>query len=63
MQVVKDSTSTKGPLVTGKISIPGRYSVLLTDSTYIGISRKIRSEEKGICFDRRLKSTARKGWD
>ncbi len=46
VQVVKDSTSTKGPLVTGKISIPGRYSVLLTDSTYIGISRKIRSEEK-----------------
>ena len=46
VQVVKDSTPTKGPLVTGKVSLPGRYSVLLTDSTYIGVSKKIRSEEK-----------------
>ena len=46
VQVVKDSTPTKGPLVTGKVSLPGRYSVLLTDSAYIGVSKKIRSEEK-----------------
>lgn len=46
VQVVKDSTATKGPLVTGKVSLPGRYSVLLTDTSYIGISKKIRSEEK-----------------
>ncbi len=46
VQVVKDSTDTKGPLVTEKISLPGRYAALLTDTSYIGISKKIRSEEK-----------------
>lgn len=46
VQVIKDSTATKGPLVTGKISFSGRYAALLTDSVYIGVSRKIRSDEK-----------------
>ena len=44
VQVVKDSTATKGPLLTEKISLPGRYSVILREDGYIGISRKIRSE-------------------
>lgn len=44
VQVVKDSTDTKGPLVTEKVSLPGRYAALLTDTDYIGISKKIRSE-------------------
>ncbi len=44
VQIVKDATETKGPLVTMKISFPGRFSVLLTESDYIGVSRKIRDD-------------------
>lgn len=46
VQVVRDSISSKGPLVTEQVSLPGRYAVLLADSTYIGISKKIQSEEQ-----------------
>lgn len=46
VQVIKDGTDTKGPLVTEKISLPGRYAAALTDTDYIGISKKIRAEEK-----------------
>lgn len=45
VQVVKDSTDTKGPLVTERVSLPGRYAAILTDTSYIGISKKIRVEE------------------
>lgn len=45
VQVIKDSTDTKGPLLTEKVSLPGRYGAILTDTSYIGISKKIRSEE------------------
>ncbi len=45
VQVVKDSTATKGPLLTGKISLQGKYSVLLNEKGFIGVSRKIRSEK------------------
>lgn len=56
VQVEKDSTETKGPLVTEEISIPGKYAVALLDSDYIGISRKIRDEESRA----RLRNIARK---
>ncbi len=46
VQVEKDSTETKGPLVTEKISFAGKYAVALLHSGYIGISKKIRSEGK-----------------
>lgn len=46
VQVIRDSVSTKGPLVTEQVSLPGRYTVLIADSAYIGISKKIQSEEK-----------------
>lgn len=55
VQVVKDSTATKGPLLTGKISLQGKYSVLLNEKGFIGVSRKIRSE-KGR---NRLRQTAK----
>lgn len=44
VQVEKDSTETKGPLVTEKVSFAGRYAVALWGSEYIGISKKIRDE-------------------
>lgn len=46
VQVEKDSTETKGPLLTEKISFAGKYAVALLATNYIGISKKIRSEEK-----------------
>lgn len=46
VQVEKDSTETKGPLLTEKISFAGKYAVALLATDYIGISKKIRSEEK-----------------
>ena len=46
VQVEKDSTETKGPLVTEKISFAGRYAVALFGTSYIGISKKITDENK-----------------
>lgn len=46
VQVEKDSTETKGPLVTEKISFAGEYAVALTDTEYVGISKKIQDESK-----------------
>jgi len=46
VQILKDATETKGPLLTEKISLAGRYAALMTDTDYIGISKKIREDEK-----------------
>lgn len=54
VQVEKDSTETKGPLVTEKISFAGRYAVALAGSSYIGISKKITDEN----IRNRLRSAA-----
>ncbi len=43
VQVIKESQGTKGPKVTTKISIPGRYLVLTPFSNKINVSRKIES--------------------
>ena len=41
VQVTKGPISTKGPRVTTNLSIPGRYLVLLPNSSHIGISKRI----------------------
>lgn len=43
VQVIKESQGTKGPKVTTRISIPGRYLVLTPYSNKINVSRKIES--------------------
>lgn len=48
VRVEKDGTGAKGPLVSGHISIPGRYAVLLAGSSYIGVSRKIVDEHRRL---------------
>ena len=45
-QVIKDQFGTKGPRLTTDISIPGSYIVLLPNSEFVGISRKIESFER-----------------
>lgn len=44
VQVVKGPRGTKGARVSTRISLPGRYIVLMPDSDNLGISRKIESE-------------------
>lgn len=57
VQVEKDSTETKGPLLTEKISLPGKYAVALFHTGYIGISRKIRDEEKRKALRNEVQNT------
>ena len=45
IQVVREEIGNKGALLTGYISIPGRYLVLLPYKESSGISRKIEDEE------------------
>ena len=44
VQVVKGPRGTKGARVSTRVSLPGRYLVLMPESDNIGISRKIESE-------------------
>ena len=41
MQIIKEPFSGKGARVTTNISIPGSFMVLVPNSDYIGISKKI----------------------
>ena len=44
VQVMKEPTGTKGPRLTGNISLPGRYLVIQPHGQGVNISRKINSE-------------------
>ncbi len=44
VQVMKEPTGNKGPRLTGKISLPGRYLVLQPNGQGVNISRKINTE-------------------
>lgn len=46
VQVAKDPIGTKGARVTSRLTLPGRYVVLMPGMEHIGISRKIEDEEK-----------------
>jgi ribonuclease G len=46
VQVVKEPLDGKGARVTTNITLPGRYMVLLPNANYVGISRRIESEEE-----------------
>lgn len=46
IQILKDEIGSKGPRATTHISLPGRYVVLMPTSPYIGISRRIESQEE-----------------
>lgn len=56
VQIMKESISTKGPRVTGEISLAGRFIVLIPFSDQIMISQKIKNERERI----RLKEIIRK---
>ncbi|WAM32140.1 Rne/Rng family ribonuclease [Caldicellulosiruptor naganoensis] len=46
VQVIKEAYDQKGPRVTTNITLPGRYLVLLPNTEYIGISKRIELEEE-----------------
>ncbi|MEZ0537809.1 ribonuclease E/G [Caldicellulosiruptoraceae bacterium PP1] len=46
VQVVKEAYEQKGPRVTTQITLPGRYLVLLPNTDYVGISKRIENEEE-----------------
>ena len=52
-QVTKEPISTKGPKLTGDISLAGRYLVLVPFSNKVSISQKIKNKEErknSICL-------------
>ncbi|MDX2098855.1 MAG: Rne/Rng family ribonuclease, partial [Leptolyngbyaceae cyanobacterium bins.59] len=46
VQVMKEPTGNKGPRLTGKITLPGRYLVLMPFGRGVNLSRHIRSENE-----------------
>jgi len=46
VQVMKEPTGNKGPRLTGNISLPGRYLVLMPYSKGVNLSRRIRNENE-----------------
>jgi ribonuclease G len=46
VQVTKESIGTKGPRVSGQISLPGRYLVLLPGADHAGVSRRIEDRNE-----------------
>ncbi len=46
VEVTKEARGSKGPMVSAKVSLAGRYAVLLATADYIGVSRKITDEDE-----------------
>jgi ribonuclease E len=46
VQVMKEPTGNKGPRLTGNISLPGRYLVLMPYGRGVNLSRRIRNENE-----------------
>jgi ribonuclease E len=46
IQVMKEPTGNKGPRLTGNISLPGRYLVLMPFGRGVNLSRRIRNENE-----------------
>lgn len=56
VQVVKEPIGTKGARLTSKISLPGRYLVLLPNSPHRGVSRKIEDRSSRDRLKRIIRS-------
>jgi ribonuclease E len=46
VQIMKEPTGNKGPRLTGNVSLPGRYLVLMPYGRGVNLSRRIRSESE-----------------
>lgn len=56
VQVEKDGAGSKGPVVTTKLSFPGKFIVLIPNDSEIGISKKITETQERL----RIKNIAEK---
>jgi len=56
VQVVKEPIGTKGARLTSKISLPGRYLVLLPNSPHRGVSKRIEHKNTRDRLKRTLRS-------
>ncbi len=45
VQVVKDAVKTKDPVVSTKLTLAGKYCVLTTENTSLGVSKKIKDND------------------
>lgn len=48
VQVIKEPYGSKGARVTGEITIPGRYLVVVPGADYIGVSKRIASHTERV---------------
>ena len=46
VQIMKEPTGNKGPRLTGNVSLPGRYLVLMPFGKGVNLSRRIRNESE-----------------
>ncbi|MGK7942670.1 MAG: Rne/Rng family ribonuclease [Crocosphaera sp.] len=46
VQVMKEPTGNKGPRLTGNVSLPGRYLVLMPHGKGVNLSRRIRNDDE-----------------
>ncbi len=46
VQVLKEGVGTKGPTLTGYLSIPGRFLVMMPQMDKVGVSRKVEDDEQ-----------------
>jgi len=46
VQVIKEPFGTKGARLTGQVTIPGRYLVLVPGADYVGVSRRIEDQQE-----------------
>lgn len=46
VQIMKEPTGNKGPRLTGNVSLPGRYLVLMPHGKGVNLSRRIRNENE-----------------
>src|SRR4028119_2296891 len=46
VQVMKEPTGNKGPRLTGNVSLPGRYLVLMPYGRGVNLSRRIKSDSE-----------------
>ena len=62
VQVLKDATGDKGSRVTTKITLPGKYLVLLPGVEQIAVSRKISAPEEQLRLKTFIKENAPEGF-
>ncbi len=62
VQVIKEPGGAKGPRISTHITLPGHVAVLLPTVEYVGVSRRIVSEDKREELRRRMIQLSRRAW-